>query len=76
MRLSTEWRFYFRGRKCPKMCLTIHWSVIIRDGPLENLWGRGGAGEVTRQLILKKIHARNLVTKKIPAARKFPSPAA
>ena len=61
----------------------------LRDGPVENLWGRGGggggAGEVQKKgekgkikwkkfLLLKKIHTRNLITKKIPAARKFPSP--
>ena len=61
---------------------------LLRDGPLENLWGGGGAGEVQKkkfaqgkiklkkilagQLILKKyscfslkkIHTRNLMTKK------------
>ena len=24
---STWWRFYFRGKKCHKMCLKINWSV-------------------------------------------------
>ena len=45
--------------------------------------GGRGAGEVQLILInpkkcscygLKNIHTRNLITKKIPAARKFPSP--
>ena len=69
--------------------------LVIRDGPLENLWG---AGEVQKKYSpkgklndknsctptnpkkyschgLKKIHTRNLMTKKIPAAQKFPTPA-
>ena len=45
-------------------------NIVVRDGPLENLWGGGGAGggrakykknilarENARQLILKNIHA-------------------
>ena len=46
-------------------------NIVVRDGPLENLWGGGGgagggrakykknirARENARQLILKKIHA-------------------
>ena len=43
-----------------------NFRAAFRDRPLENLWG-GGA---------KNIHTRNLITKKkIPAARKFPTPA-
>ena len=72
-------------------------NVALRDGPLENLWGGGGAGEVEKNIRatenemkknwctpinpqkysgygLKIIHTRNLIKKKIPAARKFPSP--
>ena len=26
-RALTWWRFYFHGKKCPKMCLKINWSV-------------------------------------------------
>ena len=62
-------------------------TLNVRDGPLENLWG-GRGGEVQKKYSrkgklnekkyscygLKKIHTRNLITtKKIPAARKFPS---
>ena len=40
-------------------------NIVVRDGPLENLWGRGRAKykknirarENARQLILKNIHA-------------------
>ena len=68
----------------------------VRDGPLENLLGGGGAGEVQKNNSrkgkwneknsctpinpkkyscygLKNIHTRNLIAKKIPSARKFPS---
>ena len=71
---------------------------LIRDGPLENLYGGGvgGGGEVPKIYSRKaklneknsctsinpkkyssygliKIHARNLLTEKIPAAQKFPT---
>ena len=64
---------------------------IIRDGPLENLWGGGGVQKIQKKKLneknsctpsnpkkylcygLKKIHTMNLITKKIPPARKFPS---
>ena len=64
---------------------------IIRDGPLENLWGGGGGTKNSKKKLneknsctpsnpkkylcygLKKIHTMNLITKKIPPARKFPS---
>ena len=61
-------------------------NIVVRDGPLENLWGGGGrggegAGEVQKKYSregkctpinpnkyscygLKKIHSRNLITKK------------
>ena len=44
----------------------------LRDGQLENLWGRGG-GRITKKLFAqgkikgKKIHARQLTLKNIPA---------
>ena len=73
-----------------------NFSVLFRDGPLENLWG-GGTGEIEKKIRArdflmkkksctpinrkkysckgpKKIHTRNVITKKIPAAQKFPSP--
>ena len=65
---------------------------LLRDGPLENLWGGGrstlfGQGKIkwkkihARQLILKifmswpkKIHTRNLITKKKSCDSKIPLP--
>ena len=53
-------------------------KISVRDGPVENLWGRGEVSQLTLTKYscygLKKIHTSNLITKKIPAARKFPSP--
>ena len=40
IRSSTWWRFYFRGKKCPRMCLKINLSV-------KTLWHRPSMG-VTR----------------------------
>ena len=76
MRLSTEWRFYFRGRKCPKMCLTIHWSVIIRDGPLENLlgWGGGGGGRSCTPINPKKNSCKEFRNEKNSCGTKIPLP--
>ena len=49
-----------------------HLQVLVRDGPLENLWGgRGGGGELQKKYSchgLNKIHTRNLITKNIPEA--------
>ena len=49
-------------------------EVLVRDGPLENLWGGGrGAGEVQKKysrkgkLNEKKNHARQLTLKNIHA---------
>ena len=71
---------------------------VLRDGPLENLWGvGGGAGEVQKNIRarenqlkkklctpinpnkyscngLKKIHTRNLITKKNSCGSKIPLP--
>ena len=53
-------------------------KISVRDGPVENLWGRGEVSQLTLTKYscygLNKIHTSNLITKKIPAARKFPSP--
>ena len=55
-------------------------KISVRDGPVENLWGRGEVSQLTLTKYscygLNKIHIHtsNLITKKIPAARKFPSP--
>ena len=67
---------------------------MIRDGPLENLWGERSTKKYSHKgklkeknsctpinpkkyscYGLKKIHTRNLITKKkIPAAQIFPTP--
>ena len=45
----------------------------FRDGPLENLWGVGGGGEVQKRIFAqgkikrKKIHARQLTLRNIHA---------
>ena len=45
----------------------------VREGPLENLWGGGGADEVHKKIFAqgkikwKKIHARQLILKNIHA---------
>ena len=82
--------------------LSSHYSkhplIITRDGPLENLWGKGEQAKYKKNIrarenyMKKKILARQLILKmfmlwpkknsykefdnekKIPAARKFPSP--
>ena len=47
--------------------------AILRDGPIENLWGRGGGGKVQKEysrkgkLNEKKNHARQLTLKNIHA---------
>ena len=69
----------------------------VREGPLENLWGGGVAGEVQKKYSrkgklneknsctpinpkkyscygLKKIHTRNLITKKNSCSSKIPLP--
>lgn len=53
-------------------------KISVRDGPVENLWGRGEVSQLTLTKYscygLNKIHTSNLITKKIPAAKKFPNP--
>ena len=61
--------------------------MAISDGPLENLWGGEGAGEVQKKNSctpinpkkyscygLKKIHTKNLITKKNSCGSKIPLP--
>ena len=58
---------------------------MFRDGPLQNLVGRGGGGRSTKKYSLKeklneekfmakKIHTRNLMTKKKSCGSKIPHP--
>ena len=47
-------RFVFIPKFLGDLFLTIAISWYLRDGPLENLWGGGGVGEVQKQ----KIRAR------------------
>ena len=48
-------------------------SYFVRHGPLENLWGGGGAGEVQKKysrkgkINEKNIHASQLILKNIHA---------
>ena len=46
MRSYTWWRFYFRGKKCPKMCLKINWSV-------NTPWHRPSMGVARSGLLLQ-----------------------
>ena len=47
--------------------------MMLRDGPLENLWGAGAGGAKykknipARENYMKKIHARQLILKNIHA---------
>ena len=71
------------------------WRFLLRDGPLENLWGGGRStkknirareNEMKKNLCtpinpkkyscygLKKIHTRNLITKKILRLENSPPP--
>ena len=53
MRSKIWWRFYFRGKMCPKICLKINWSVkrsknAVTDRPSmgvarSDLWAPSGA---------------------------------
>ena len=53
MRSKIWWRFYFRGKMCPKMCLKINWSAkrsknAVTDRPSmgvarSDLWAPSGA---------------------------------
>ena len=51
---------------CPQGESCLH-NALIRDGPLENLWG-GGARST------KKNSSKEKLNKKIPAVRKPPPP--
>ena len=56
---------------CPQGESCLH-NALIRDGPLENLWGGGGAPEVKKKFEQgknkwKKILARQLTLKNIHA---------
>ena len=54
----------------PTVCSVPDWKKALRDGPLENLCGGGGAGRSTKKIFaqgkikFKKIHARQLILKK------------
>ena len=59
---------------CYTFCLfTNRREIFVRDGPLENLWGVGGGGEVQKRIFAQgkikrqKIHARQLTLRNIHA---------